>query len=947
LGDFDRAEVQFDTALASNQKSIAALLGKACVLYNRNKFPEALDCYRNILNLNPSDASANVRLGIGLCHYRLGRTELARKSFERTLELDPSNVQALVAMAILDMNTGDRQKIHDAMVNGFKKAATIDPRNPTVLNYFAKYFIYGKRDLKKVQSLANDAFMNTLVSEIKAESSYYRALAYHEEFNFDLAYKFYAQAVALWSDFPLARYGLGQMHIHRGDIDAAIAQFEIVLKSDTNNVEVHKVLGSLYGQKGKLAKALEHLRKANELDQSKDYENLIEISQYEQNPQLALDALRKAQIIMEDKKIAIPHEFWNNMGALNHKAGRVKEAEEFYMKSLGMCNGGGATLENFSDEHLSIVFNIARLFEDTKRVAQAKDLYLKLVKMHPAHVEVYMRLAMIEYLHFNNIEKAIEYCVIMSHIKPKDPVPHALVGYFYLLNDQQKEAQSKLEYTFGVLDRTHTFTLLALASIFFNGIRPNEMNPERIDKHLLYTQQYLEKAIKSDKSNEFAALNMGALIAEMGYLEEAKDIFLRVRDLNPDIQETNINLAHIYLCQQQYDMAIKSYERVLSKAPAAALQQQNITKQYKVLLFLARTYFDCNKLEESEDALLKAIALAPTKNVLTHDLAIVQFEQCTRFLKDKMKTLEGAKKALTAITKAHVNFELVAQQKSKEDLQYKAKMFDSKCEQCKTMVNEVLQRQEEKAKQEQAEKEERIKHMAEKLRARQQQEEDARKAKELAAEKEREIQEKLLQEREELLSKWESQQPPASSKKSKKKGGRDDNDDNMATEASGDASGSAASDTPKKKRPRKKKADSNEGDEPSSPSSSKKRASGSGSSKKKGIANKKAKRLVKNAEDDDDEENNNAGGTEEDEDKMASDEDEGVSQPLATEEGENEVTFDDDNTASAEASNKDNDKGDDNDEAEAELEGSKVDDEGEAEATIDDEAPDAKRAKLD
>ncbi|XP_045791278.1 fasciclin-like arabinogalactan protein 4 [Trifolium pratense] len=42
----------------------------------------------------------HVRLGIGLCRYKLGQFEKARQAFERVLQLDPENVETLVGLAL-------------------------------------------------------------------------------------------------------------------------------------------------------------------------------------------------------------------------------------------------------------------------------------------------------------------------------------------------------------------------------------------------------------------------------------------------------------------------------------------------------------------------------------------------------------------------------------------------------------------------------------------------------------------------------------------------------------------------------------------------------------------------------------------------------------------------------------------------------------------------------
>ena len=48
--------------------------------------------------------AGSVRLGMGLCFVKLGNLEKARMAFERTLQLSPNSVGALVGLAILELN---------------------------------------------------------------------------------------------------------------------------------------------------------------------------------------------------------------------------------------------------------------------------------------------------------------------------------------------------------------------------------------------------------------------------------------------------------------------------------------------------------------------------------------------------------------------------------------------------------------------------------------------------------------------------------------------------------------------------------------------------------------------------------------------------------------------------------------------------------------------------
>lgn len=73
--------------------------------------------------------------------FCLNRVERSRLAFERVLELEPQNVHALIALAILDMNNLDAEGIQNG-VQSLGRAYQIDQENPVVLNHLANHFFY-------------------------------------------------------------------------------------------------------------------------------------------------------------------------------------------------------------------------------------------------------------------------------------------------------------------------------------------------------------------------------------------------------------------------------------------------------------------------------------------------------------------------------------------------------------------------------------------------------------------------------------------------------------------------------------------------------------------------------------------------------------------------------------------------------------------------------------
>jgi RNA polymerase-associated protein CTR9 len=192
-GDIARASDCFENALKTNAKNVPALLGKACILFNKGNFEDALKVYKEVLTVNPY-SPAHVRLGLALCYYKLGKQELARKCFERVLQLvspkevidnrtqDENSVEALVGLAILELNAEGSAQAKATQIKAamdmLKRAYEINPHNSMVLNHLANHFFY-RQDYKRTQDLALQAYHNTEVPKIRAESCYQIARAYH------------------------------------------------------------------------------------------------------------------------------------------------------------------------------------------------------------------------------------------------------------------------------------------------------------------------------------------------------------------------------------------------------------------------------------------------------------------------------------------------------------------------------------------------------------------------------------------------------------------------------------------------------------------------------------------------------------------------------------------------------------------------------------------------
>lgn len=151
-----------DSSLRSNGGiSCNSRLAKAAILFHDKKYAEALRYYVNAIRSDPLTAGASARVGVGLCAYHLGDKAKATVAFERALILNPLNVEALVAMALLrlDFACAQAEMINissdaiivakslsrtgiDGVVRMISRATELKPTYSIALNHYANHLFW-------------------------------------------------------------------------------------------------------------------------------------------------------------------------------------------------------------------------------------------------------------------------------------------------------------------------------------------------------------------------------------------------------------------------------------------------------------------------------------------------------------------------------------------------------------------------------------------------------------------------------------------------------------------------------------------------------------------------------------------------------------------------------------------------------------------------------------
>jgi RNA polymerase-associated protein CTR9 len=667
-GEFDKAVKQFQTVLEQNGTNIPALLGRACILFSQANYEQACGIYKKVIKINPN-CPPSVRIGLANCYSKLNKPDLAKAAFERCLELDPPEVEvrvhALVGLAILSLNEGRS----DVAVKLLETAYAIDPNNASVLNHFSN-ILFHKNERVKAKALAQKSLYNTNVPKIHAESYYYIGRISHAEGDYNQARENYKRSLAKWADFILPQFALGQLFIQEKEIAKAIKCFEKVHTLTPDNYEVLRILGSLYGQEGKSSEAITLLTQAVAIRQD-DIDTFIELAQLQESTdsEKALERYLLAIKLMKSTQKEIPKEIWNNVGLLYHQLSgksNYKLAESCYRQALTGFFGELPSDDLFDakdpmneamDEEIewdiltylngpqgddlvkpinvTILYNIARLYEEAHLLPKARAIYDVLIAKHPHYADSYFRIG---YMTKDSGDISGAH-VWFTNAMEVDQSPQiaaltwTAIGNCHLDLREWNHAQKKYEQV-RTQNRHNNYVVLQLANIFLQSA---QSYAEKRDRFLGLAQDYFLSVLSRDKSNLYAANGLAVIFQEKGMIDEADEVFAQIKaaclgtngSKGVKIPSLWINIGHMYLLRGKYSKAIIQYQACLNEF------DNNDTS---IQLCLASAYYKSGKYDECKKILQFVLRLKPWDKDLWYNLAITLLDSAQSRFDNKKST---------------------------------------------------------------------------------------------------------------------------------------------------------------------------------------------------------------------------------------------------------------------------------------------------------------------
>ncbi|KAF5322225.1 hypothetical protein D9619_001333 [Psilocybe cf. subviscida] len=711
----DDAMRSFDGVLAERPTNLVALLGKARILYARRNYRDALRLFQDVLRYNPN-CTPDPRIGIGLCLWAMDHKDNAVAAWQRSLEVNPSESAAQLLLGLQALNASKNEQLHEQRkaelllkgTNLIQKAFKTNNKNAATANAMCEVFIR-KGNWKTALKLAERTIQMADTLTILTDGYLRAGRVSHAMKDTPLASRFYASATEGQPKNVIGAIGVAQMQMLKDEIPAAIHTLDTLLQAPNpqRSVEATVMLASLKAfprpgitgadlsqDRARARELFDRVMKTLELEDTRangqsvskmsrgiaeDVEMHAEIARLWQEENLdrtgkALrEALRIGQSGAKETDPLLVARLTNNIGVLHHLEGRHGEARAMYEGALTNVT----TVKSDVAEGLSttMLYNLARVYEDQGEDDMAKGAYEKLLSRHPEYVDAKIRQAhMLTQINRANEANEVLKTALTSHNSNLN-----LRAYYtyHLIHYHTIRAAKDFVYHSLKHSEQDLYTLCASGWLHYNQARENrDTSPKAIEDrktNFRRAAEFYEKALRLDSMCAVAAQGLAIITAEdalgtMGgafsrapapdegqkrfqHAREALEIFAKVRESIND-GSVYLNIGHCYYSRDEFDRAIESYE--------TASKFHN-GHSVSVLLCLCRSWYAKAMKDQSFSAMQNALKYAqqalhihPGEKAILYNIAMIEQKSAEllfslpvakRTLKDLQRVIEAANSA--------------------------------------------------------------------------------------------------------------------------------------------------------------------------------------------------------------------------------------------------------------------------------------------------------------
>lgn len=595
-GDLARKGLNQIGRTPEEAKQATALYEQSVSLFNQQKFEEALQAVKKLLDLLP-DHLAGLSLQSGIL-TKLGKMEEAIASLERAVSIDPNSQGGLFLLAGYYFSSAKLEKA----INTYQRVLQINPQSPQGIEAKKKL-----RQIGETPEAASQA--EDLINEAKALLQLGLLEGSHN---------LMLDVLKLIPDNSPANFLMGQIQAGLGLFERAIQTYQHVIEVEPGSFSAYFQIGLIFQFKGMFKEAVVHYQAAKLLggDAPEAVEAGKRLREFGGNPLMAQqfeDLLKNGQekLAQDDFEGAIPFYeeasrlFPENadapyqLGLIFKKTGNREEAISSMILALERN-------PKFFEAH----YSLALIYEEEGRITDAIEAYERAVffgKGIPEAEDAGKRVAELkgkrteiseanvhlnraaEFKKANDIEGAIQEYQKAVALTPEVATVHLELGKAYLLRGQLEEAFWSLQKARDIdSSRVQPFFYLGLvyknrglyleASEEFQKVRSSGTDEREVELAKEEFEKIQRKGV--DRITSFDLVREGYNLLEKEKFEDAIKVFERAVAFDPLNFNIQVQLGELYERESQVDQAIFAYQKAIELRPWHAYAHQRLAKLY-------------------------------------------------------------------------------------------------------------------------------------------------------------------------------------------------------------------------------------------------------------------------------------------------------------------------------------------------------------------------------
>ncbi len=621
--------------IPQQQQQILNLINQGNLLENRGKLDEAMDCYRQAVNLAPNHTQANQKLA-----------EALKKQGKLTEAV--FYYQQAVAPNTLSSHTDQNEEISIKQNMGEHQMNVTKIVNEEQFSQQAQ-LSYEQKNWQEAINLCQQALQinPSLAQAYKIWGNALQQLGQHDQ-----ALALYSKALTINPDFAEVYANVGSIYARQKNWQQALSYYQKAVNINPNLAAVYRNIAKIFREVGQNEQATQATYQALNIEPEKatfqEYYTIgNELLQQGQTSQ-AINCFRRA---IENNPNYI--QAYQQLAEIAQQQGEWQEAGSYYRKIIELQSQGvnnpvqqqlktspetlpdqikgnisqlniektppnldvvkpqstPANIPSLSESNSAESFaNLGSMYAQKKQWQEAISAYQKALKINPKFAGVYRNLARI-YSQIEQEESSAQYWYQAYKLEPNANV---LENYHNL--GQLFAEKGKITEAFNCYQN-----LIQLKPDFspaYHGMGKILVQQGKEDE----AKHCYEEAIKQNPQDGESYILLAEILGKEGNWQEAIACYLHVCQLNPNNWQAYHHLGDIYLKEEQdWEKAVNYYLQAIQINPAFSWSYHN----------LGEAYLKLKLWQKAKEALQKAIEINPNFHWSYYNLAeaLVKLEE--------------------------------------------------------------------------------------------------------------------------------------------------------------------------------------------------------------------------------------------------------------------------------------------------------------------------------